>query len=178
MIFIETKLKGAYVIELEKREDDRGFFARTFCKNEAFPYDLKTDIVQANMSMSKKKGTLRGMHYQLAPHAETKLIRCTKGSLYDVIIDIRPDSATYKQWFGVELTQENYKMVYVPEGFAHGFVTLEDNTEATYLVTAEYNKDSERAIRYNDQAFSILWPVAVTELSEKDINHPDFTESL
>jgi len=174
MIFTETKLKGAYVIELEKREDDRGFFARTFCKSEALPYGLKTDIVQANMSASKKKGTLRGMHYQLAPHAETKLIRCTKGSLFDVIIDIRPESPTYKQWFGTELTADNYKMVYVPEGFAHGFVTLEDNTEAVYLVTAAYNKESERAIRYNDPAFNITWPVDVTELSEKDTSHPDF----
>lgn len=174
MIFTKTKLEGAYIIEPEKRSDDRGFFARIWCEDEFKAHGLNTNLVQANMSRSFYKGTLRGMHYQLPPFAETKLVRCTKGSIYDVIIDIRSDSPTYKQWLGVELTEENHKMLYVPEGFAHGFLTLTDNAEATYLVTAFYNAENERGLRYNDPAFGINWPAPITNISDKDAVHSDF----
>lgn len=176
MKFTETPLKGAFVIELEKREDERGFFARTFCQQEFAPYNLKSNIKQANASRSVKKGTLRGMHYQLPPHAETKLVSCARGALYDVTIDLRPDSPTYKQWFGIELTQDNGKMLYVPERFAHGFLTLTDNTEAMYLVTEFYTPEAERGIRYNDPQFAIDWPISVESVSEKDAAHPDYKE--
>src|SRR5215217_18507 len=132
MIFTETKLKGAFIIDIKKLEDDRGFFARSYCKNEFEAHGLNTNVVQANVSYNKKKGTLRGLHMQLSPYGETKLVRCTRGSLYDVIVDLRPDSPTLKQWIGVELRADNYRMLYVPEGFAHSFITLEDDTEATY----------------------------------------------
>lgn len=178
MIFTKTALDGAYIIEPEKRADDRGFFARIWCENEFKDHGLKTNLVQANMSRSNFKGTLRGMHYQLPPFAETKLVRCTKGGIFDVIIDIRKDSKTYKQWIGVELTEENHKMLYVPEGFAHGFLTLTDNAEATYLVTAFYNGEHERGLRYNDEAFAIKWPIAITNISDKDAHHVDFTEGI
>jgi dTDP-4-dehydrorhamnose 3,5-epimerase len=173
--FIETKLKGAYILELEKRGDERGFFARTWCQHEFQEHGLVAEVVQQNTSVSKFKGTLRGMHFQIAPHQETKLIRCTKGALYDVIIDLRPDSETYKQWIGVELTEENYKMLFVPKDFAHGFITLLDDTEATYLVSTFYAPEAESGIRYNDPAFGIQWPVPVTTISDKDNSWPDFT---
>ena len=176
MIFTETTLKGAFTIELEKREDDRGFFARTFCANEFEEHGLETKIVQTNMSRTLKKGTIRGMHYQKTPHEETKLVRCTKGAIYDVIIDLRKDSPTYKKWFGAELSDTNYKMMFVPRGFAHGFVTLTDNVEVTYEVSAFYTPGVEAGIRFKDPAFNIQWPVEVTEYSEKDVSHPDYTE--
>lgn len=178
MIFTKTKFKGAYVITPEKRTDDRGFFARIWCEDEFKAHGLKTNPVQANVSRSSFKGTLRGMHYQLPPYAETKLVRCTKGAIYDVIIDIRSDSPTYKQWLGVELTEENHKMLYVPEGFAHGFLTLTGNAEATYLVTAFYNAENERGLRYNDPAFGINWPAPITNISDKDAAHPEFKEEV
>lgn len=177
MIFTETKLKGAYVLEIKKLEDERGFFGRSWCANELSEYGLKTDLAQANTSFSKKKGTIRGMHYQLDPFQETKLVRCTRGAIYDVIIDLRPDSPTFKQWIGVELTQDNYKMLYVPEDFAHGFITLEDNSEVTYLVTQFYTPGAEAGIRWNDPLFNINWPVEPTVISEKDRNHPDYKPS-
>ncbi|HXV42374.1 MAG TPA: dTDP-4-dehydrorhamnose 3,5-epimerase [Anaerolineae bacterium] len=174
MIFHETKLKDAYIIEIEKREDERGFFARGWCQHEFEAHGLVPRIVQANISYNKKRGTLRGMHYQIAPYAETKLVRCTRGALYDVIIDLRPASPTYKQWLGVELTAENYKMLYVPEGFAHGFITLEDITEATYQVSQFYTPGAEGGIRYDDPAFGIKWPVEVQVISAKDQSWPDY----
>jgi dTDP-4-dehydrorhamnose 3,5-epimerase len=175
MIFEETKLKGAYIIDLEKHEDDRGFFARTFCRNELTANGLIADVAQANMSLSKTRGTVRGMHYQKAPYEETKLVRCTRGALYDVIIDLRPDSLTYSQWIGVELSADNYRMLFVPKNFAHGFITLADDTEATYLVSQFYAPGSELGIRWNDPRFGIQWPIAVQVISEKDENWPDFT---
>lgn len=178
MIFSKTELDGAYIINPELRKDERGFFARIWCEDEFKAHGLNTDLVQANMSRSNFKGTLRGMHYQTPPFAETKLVRCTKGAIFDVIIDIRKDSPTFKQWIGVELTEENHTMLYVPEGFAHGFLTLTDDAEATYLVTAFYNGEHERGIRYNDPAFGIEWPTSVTQISEKDAVHLDFTEGL
>jgi dTDP-4-dehydrorhamnose 3,5-epimerase len=174
MIFTETKLKGAYIIELQKIEDARGFFARGWCQNEFEAHDLVPRVVQANVSHNKKRGTLRGMHYQVAPYAETKLVRCTRGALYDVIIDLRPDSETYKQWIGVELTADNYKMLYVPEGFAHGFITLEDDTDAFYQVSQFYTPGAERGARYNDPTFHIEWPTEIQVISDKDKNWPDY----
>lgn len=174
MKFIETPLKGAFVIELEKRGDERGFFARTFCKKEFEANGLNNEIVQINNSLSKDKGTLRGMHYQLSPKSEDKIVRCIKGCLYDVIVDLRPDSITFKKWFGTELSAENRNMLVVPKGFAHGFITLEEDTEAFYLVTEYYSPEHERGIRYNDPAFGIKWPIEPVIISDKDKNHPDF----
>jgi dTDP-4-dehydrorhamnose 3,5-epimerase len=174
MKFTQTPLKDAYIIELEKRGDDRGFFARTFCKNEFGVAGLNNEIVQINNSLSKDKGTLRGMHYQLNPKSEDKIVRCISGKLYDVIIDLRPKSETFTQWFGVELTAENRIMLFVPKGFAHGFMTLEENTEAFYLVTEFYSPEHERGIRYNDPRFGIKWPMEPAIISDKDKNHLDF----
>ena len=174
MIFNETKLAGAYILDLQKHEDERGFFARTFCQKELEAHGLISDVAQANTSLSRSRGTLRGMHFQKSPHEETKLIRCTRGALYDVIIDLRPDSATYKQWVGVELTADNYRMLFVPRNFAHGFITLADDTEANYLVSQFYAPGSELGIRWNDPAFDIQWPIDVSVISDKDANWPDF----
>lgn len=174
MIFTETKLKGAFVLDIKKLEDERGFFGRSWCANEMKDHGLNANICQANTSLSKQKGTLRGMHYQLDPYQETKLIRCTHGSIYDVIIDLRPDSPTYKDWFGIELSRDNYKMLYVPEDFAHGFVTLEDDVEVTYLVTQFYTPGAEAGIRWNDPGFNIKWPLTPEVISDKDMIHPDY----
>ncbi|PSL06595.1 dTDP-4-dehydrorhamnose 3,5-epimerase [Cecembia rubra] len=174
MIFKETKLKGAFEIEIKKLEDERGFFGRSWCANEMAEYGLNSAIKQANTSFSKTKGTIRGMHFQKAPYQESKLIRCTKGAILDVIIDLRPDSPTYKEWIGVELNESNYKMLYVPEDFAHGFMTLEDNSEVTYLVSQFYTPGAEAGIRWNDPAFNIEWPMNPTVISEKDRNHPNY----
>ena len=174
MIIEQTKLSGAFVIELEQHQDDRGFFARTFCKNELEAHGMISDVAQANMSLSKKKGTLRGMHYQKAPHQESKLVRCTRGALFDVIIDLRPESPTFKEWFGVELSADNYKMLYVPRDFAHGFLTLTDNTEVTYMVSQFYAPGSELGIRWNDPQFGIKWPIDIEVISEKDMQWTDF----
>lgn len=176
MIFNETPLKGAYIIDLERRGDDRGFFARFFCINEFDRLDLDRNVVQINNSLSANKGTLRGMHYQLPPKSETKVIRCISGALYDVILDLRPGSPTFGQWFGAELTAENRRMMYVPKGFAHGFLTLDDNTEALYLVTEFYAPEKERCIRWNDPSFNIKWPFEPIVISPKDRNAPDFDQ--
>lgn len=174
MIFTETRLKGAYIVELEKREDHRGFFARAWCQKEFEAQKLIPRMVQTNISFNKKKGTIRGIHYQVAPDEEAKLIRCARGAIFDVMIDLRPDSPTFMQWLGVELTAETHKMLYVPENFAHGFQALEDNTEVTYQVSQFYCPASERGIRYNDPAFGIRWPVAHKVVSDKDNSWPDF----
>ena len=175
MIFTETNLKDAYIIDLQKIEDQRGFFARGWCQNEFEAHGLAPEVVQANLSYNHHKGTLRGMHYQKVPYAETKLVRCIKGALYDVIIDLRSDSPTFKQWLGVELTAENYRMLYVPEGFAHGFQTLVDQTEAFYMVSQFYTPQAEGGLRYNDPAFAIEWPLKVEVISDKDHNWPDYS---
>ena len=174
MRFHETPLPGACTIELDKRGDDRGFFARAFCQDEFRAQGLVTDILQINDSLSAHKGTLRGMHYQLAPASETKIVRCIRGALWDVMLDLRPDSPTFGQWFGTELTAENRRMMYVPRGFAHGFITLADDTEAFYMVDAAYAPDQERGVRWNDPKFAINWPLQPTVISDKDANHPDF----
>jgi dTDP-4-dehydrorhamnose 3,5-epimerase len=174
MKFKKTKLKGAYVIEIEKLSDERGFFARAWCQKEFEAKGLNADLAQANVSYNSKMGTIRGMHYQIAPYQECKLIRCTRGAIYDVIIDLRPDSPTYKQWTGVELTSDNYTMFFVPEDFAHGFQTLADDTEITYQVSQFYTPGSEQGIRFDDPAFNIRWPQEVTIISDKDRTWPDF----
>jgi dTDP-4-dehydrorhamnose 3,5-epimerase len=174
MIFTETRLQGAYLIDIEKREDHRGFFARTWCQHEFGEHGLVARLVQANLSFNRQRGTLRGMHYQTPPYAEAKLVRCTRGAIYDVIVDLRPDSPSFKQWIGVELSAVNYRMLYVPEGFAHGFQTLEDNVEIMYQVTQFYTPEAEGGIRYNDPALGIMWPLEVTVISEKDAAWADF----
>ena len=178
MIFTETKLQGAYVIEIKQITDDRGFFGRSWCQKEMEDHGLNGNVVQSNTSLSKLKGTIRGMHYQKPPYEETKLIRCTKGAIYDVIVDLRKDSPTFMQWFGIELTEDNYKMVYVPENFAHGFVTLKDNSEVTYLVTQFYTPGSEGGLRYDDPQLNIQWPIDIKVVSEKDKSQPDFNKSI
>jgi dTDP-4-dehydrorhamnose 3,5-epimerase len=174
MIFIETGLKDAFVIEIERREDERGFFARSWCQGEFEAHGLNTRIAQCNISLNTKKGTLRGMHYQAEPCEEAKLVRCTRGSLYDVIVDLHPDSQSYKKHLGVVLTPDNGKMLYVPEGFAHGFLTLEDNTEVHYQISEFYAPDHARGFRWNDPAFAIVWPAEVKIISDRDRNYPDF----
>lgn len=174
MIFSETKLKGAFVIDLELREDDRGYFARAFCEREFEARGLITRFPQCNTSWNVRAGTLRGMHYQLEPHGEVKLIRCTKGRLIDVIIDLRPDSPTYCEHIMVELSQENRRMLYVPVGFAHGYQALENGTEAFYMVGEFYTPTHERAVRWNDPAFGIQWPIPDPILSPKDAVVTDF----
>jgi dTDP-4-dehydrorhamnose 3,5-epimerase len=176
MKFTATEIQDVFVVELEKREDERGFFARGFCQREFDDHGMISQVVQANISYNRFKGTMRGMHYQVAPCEETKFLRCTKGSIYDVIIDMRPESATYKKWFGVELTDKNYKMLYVPRNFAHGFQTLEDETEVMYLVSEFYAPHTERGIRYDDPAFDIHWPLAVSQISDKDANWPNYVD--
>jgi dTDP-4-dehydrorhamnose 3,5-epimerase len=174
MKFIVTPLKGAYLIDLEKHGDDRGFFARVFCQNEFQKIGLATEFKQVNNSLSALKGTLRGMHYQLLPSAEVKVVRCIRGALYDVILDLRPDSPNFGQSFGEILNAENRRMMYVPCGFAHGFMTLTDNTEVLYFSSEFYNPELEKGIRYDDPNFKINWPNKPTEISQKDANWQDY----
>ena len=174
MIFTETPLKGAYLIDLEKRGDERGFFARAFCEQEFGAQGLATRFVQANNSLSAQKGTLRGMHYQLAPKAETKVVRCIRGALYDAILDLREGSPTFGQSFGAELSAENRRMMYVPKGFAHGFFTLTDDAEAFYFVDELYAPQCERGVRWDDPRFAVVWPGVPTVISDKDRGYRDF----
>jgi dTDP-4-dehydrorhamnose 3,5-epimerase len=174
MKFHETPVKGAYVIEMEKRGDERGFFARAYCEDEFKQHGLLSHYAQTNNSLSVEKGTLRGMHYQLPPVSEVKIVRCISGSLFDVIVDLRPQSETYGKWFGVELNAENRLMLYVPRGFAHGFITLAENTEAFYMVSDPYTPGGERGLRYNDPKFGIQWPAEPTVMSDKDQAWPMF----
>lgn len=174
MISKETKLKGAYWIEVQKKEDERGFFGRAWCRNEFNQYQLKTDFVQHNISFNTRKGTLRGMHYQKEPFQEAKLIRCTKGSIFDVIIDLRQDSPTYKQYSCFVLSQDDHMELYIPEGFAHGFITLEDNSEVMYLMSQYYHPDAAAGIRWNDEQFNIPWPIKPLVISTRDASYPDF----
>ncbi len=174
MKFTETKLKGAFILDLEPREDSRGFFARTFCQKEFEAHGLKPIVAQCNCSFNHKKGTMRGMHYQLPPAAETKLVRCTRGAVYDVIVDLRPDSPTYLQHIGVELSEHNRRQLYVPEMFAHGYLTLTDGAEVAYQVGEFYTPGCERGIRYDDPALKIEWPIPIEVISEKDASWPAF----
>ena len=178
MLFTETKLKEAYIIEPEKLEDERGFFARTWCRREFSERGLNPRLAQCSISFNSKRGTLRGMHYQLPPHEEVKLVRCTRGGIYDVIIDLRPYSPTFKQWFSAELTANNRRMVYVPEAFAHGFQTLSDETEVAYYISEFYAPEYARGIRWNDPAFGVQWPLEARIISQKDQSYADFRSSV
>jgi dTDP-4-dehydrorhamnose 3,5-epimerase len=174
MIFVETTLKGAYVTHLDRVEDERGFFARSFCQKEFLARGLKVDVAQSNISFNNRKGTLRGMHFQLPPKAEAKLVRCTRGAIYDVIVDLRPDSPSFCQWVAVELTADNFAALYIPEGLAHGFQTLQDNSEVFYLMFEFYAPEYASGVRWDDPVFGIQWPLANPILSERDRSYPLF----
>jgi len=177
MIFEETPLNGAYIIHPERLEDNRGFFARAWCKKEFEQHGLVANLVQCNISYNTSRGTLRGMHYQEKPYEETKLVRCTAGAITDVIIDIRPESTTYKKWISVELSAENRTMLYVPQGFAHGYVTLVDDAEVFYQVSEFYTPGVEHGIRWNDPQFQIVWPMGDNlVISGKDTSWPDYED--
>lgn len=178
MEFKKTEIAGAFIIDIEKYEDERGFFARGYCEKEFREQDISFKMVQANIGYSKRKYTLRGLHYQQKPHAEAKLVRCVQGALYDVIVDLRPDSPTYKKWTGIELSDDNYTMFYAPAGCAHGYQTLQDDTEVFYMVSAFYAPEFERGIRWDDPAFNIKWKETDNVIiSDKDRNWPYFSES-
>ena len=174
MKFLETPLESVFVIQLEPVDDERGSFARVWCRDEFEANGVATSLAQANVSFNRRRGTLRGLHYQIAPGEETKVVRCTRGALWDVAVDVRPDSPTYLKWFGLELTPDNGTMLYVPRGCAHGYVTLVDATEAFYLTSAPYAAELERGVRWDDPAFSIEWPVAPLIISDKDASWPSF----
>jgi dTDP-4-dehydrorhamnose 3,5-epimerase len=174
MIFHETGLDGAFVIEIEKWKDDRGFFSRLWCRKEYEDNGLNSSVAQINVGYSIKKGTLRGLHYQVAPHEEVKIIRCTKGAIYDVIVDLRPSSPTYMQWISKEISEDDRLMIYVPEGFAQGYITLTDNTEIYYQASQFFAPESARGIRYDDPAFGIRWPATVTVISDADRRWPNW----
>jgi dTDP-4-dehydrorhamnose 3,5-epimerase len=177
--FTETPLRGAFLIDLERREDERGYFARLWCEQELQRHGLVSRFVQCNTSFSRKCGTIRGLHYQVAPHAEVKLMSCVQGAVYDVIVDLRPDSRTFRRWFGVELTAESGRMLYVPEGFAHGFQTLCDDSRVSYPVSAAYCPAAERGVRWDDPAFGIAWPeTRQRHISPKDRSWPDHRDSI
>lgn len=176
MIFRETRLAGACLIDLEKRVDDRGFFARTWCRDEFAARGLATTFVQGNVSFSPIVGTLRGLHFQRPPHAEAKLVHCSRGAVYDVIVDLRPESATYQQWLGLELTAETHQMLYVPERFAHGFQTLGPDTEVSYMMSAPYVADAASGLRYDDPDLAVEWPLPVSRVSARDRSWPRLFE--
>jgi dTDP-4-dehydrorhamnose 3,5-epimerase len=177
VIFTETRLAGAYVIDPEPHADERGLFARTFCAKEFAQHGLSTIPVQCNISQNRYKGTLRGMHWQAPPHEEAKLIRCTRGAIHDVLVDLRPGSPTLGEHLGIDLTADNRRMLYVPEGFAHGFLTLEDGTEVFYQMSAFYEPAAARGLRHDDPALGIRWPAEVTVVSERDRSWPDWEDS-
>jgi dTDP-4-dehydrorhamnose 3,5-epimerase len=174
MTFHETKLRGVFEVHLEPKADERGFFARAWCQNEFDEHGLNPRLVQCNVSLNSRKGTLRGMHYQEAPCAETKIVRCTHGAIYDVALDLRPQSPTFKQWVATVLSAVNRYMLYIPEGCAHGFLTLEDQTEVFYQMSEFYHAELSRGVRWDDPAFHIVWPGEVEVISERDRTYPDF----
>jgi dTDP-4-dehydrorhamnose 3,5-epimerase len=174
MRFTETKVAGAFLIEPEPIADERGFFARTWCREEFADHGLVPDLAQANISFNHRQGTLRGLHYQAAPHAEAKLVRSTRGAIWDLALDLRRDSPTYLAWFGAELSDENRAMLYVPEGCAHGFLTLTDDAEVAYQMSAPYAPEAARGVRFDDPAFGIEWPGEVVVINERDRTYPDF----
>jgi dTDP-4-dehydrorhamnose 3,5-epimerase len=175
MIFQETALAGAYIVELKKFEDERGFFARAWCQAEFGELGLVRQFVQANQAYTRKRGTVRGLHYQAEPHSEAKLMRCIQGAIFDVIVDLRPDSPTFKQWLGVELSAQNRRALYIPEGCAHGYQALQDDSEVFYLVSQPYAAQAERGVRWDDPAFAIDWPITASVIiSEKDQNWARF----
>jgi dTDP-4-dehydrorhamnose 3,5-epimerase len=176
LVFVETKLPGLYIIEVDKMEDERGFFARTFCQHEFEAHGLNPRVAQCSTSFNKQKGTLRGMHYQVAPYAEVKVVRCTAGAIYDVAVDLRPDSPTYKQWVAVELTADNRRAIYIPAGCAHGFQTLVDNAEVYYQISEFYHAEAARGVRWDDPAFGVQWPLPEGPImSERDRSYAHYT---
>lgn len=175
MIFSETEIKGVYLVDLDRLQDDRGFFARSWCRREFSQRGLVTDLAQANIAFTLRRGTLRGMHYQAAPHEEAKLVRCTRGEAYVVALDLRSNSSSYARWIGVELTAENRRAIYVPPGCAQGYQTLEDDTETFYQMSAFYAPDAACGVRFDDPLFKIQWPLAVTVMSDRDRNWPDYS---
>ena len=174
MEFLKTNLPGVFEILIEAKPDERGFFARTWCQKEFEAQGLASNLVQCSLSFNKRKGTLRGMHYQTAPHEETKLVRCTQGAIYDVVLDLRLKSPAFKEWVAVELTAEKRNMIYVPQGCAHGFLTLEDGAEVSYQMSEFQHAESARGVRWDDPAFQIKWPANVEVISERDRTYPDF----
>jgi dTDP-4-dehydrorhamnose 3,5-epimerase len=176
MTFHETKLARVFEIALDLNRDERGFFARSWCQKEFDQKGLNSKVVQCNISFNVRKGTLRGVHYQDAPYQEAKLVRCTKGSIYDVVVDLRPESPTFKEWIAAVLTAEKRNMLYVPEGCAHGFLTLEDETEVFYQMSEFYHGELSRGVRFDDPAFQIVWPDKVEVISERDRTYPNFEE--
>jgi dTDP-4-dehydrorhamnose 3,5-epimerase len=176
VLFTETKLIGAFIIDLERREDNRGFFARAFCQHEFTDHGLKPVIAQANIGFNRRRGCVRGMHYQYPPAAETKVVRCTRGAVLDIIVDLRPESPTYLEHISVELTADNHRAIYVPERFAHGYQALEDETETSYQVGEFYAPGAEGGLRYDDPALGLTWPLSVTEISDKDAGLPLLAE--
>jgi dTDP-4-dehydrorhamnose 3,5-epimerase len=174
LLFSETKLSGVFIIEPEPQRDERGYFARTWCEREFQEHGLDSRVAQCNVSYSAKKGTLRGMHYQIAPRGEAKLVRCVRGAIYDVVIDLRPLSSTFRQWIGVELSDVNHLMLFIPQMFAHGFQTMRDQTEVFYQMSEFYSPECGRGIRWNDPAFGIEWPDDHRIISHKDLSYPDF----
>ncbi|MEX0828312.1 MAG: dTDP-4-dehydrorhamnose 3,5-epimerase [Haliea sp.] len=176
MQFHTTTLDGAWLIDLEPARDQRGFFARTFCVDEFMTHGLETRYPQHSISVSARKGTLRGMHYQREPHSEVKLVRCVRGTIWDVIIDIRPNSSTYRRWQAFELSDSNGSQLYIPKGFAHGFQTVSEDVEVNYLISEPYRSEAARGIRYDDPNFAIAWPLPVTSISEKDLRWPNFAD--
>lgn len=174
MEFIKTPLGGTFVLEMERLDDDRGFFARSWCKKEFESHGLNPDLVQCSVSFNKRRGTLRGMHYQVKPYEEAKLVRCTMGAIWDVIVDMRLDSPTFKKWFATELSAENRRMLYIPEGFAHGFLTLENHSEVFYQISEFYHPECARGVRWNDPAFNIEWPDATPVINDRDMSYLDF----
>ncbi len=178
MIFTETSLSGAFIVDLEKSEDERGFFARSFCSDEFRAHGLKTEIAQSNVSFNRKQGTLRGMHLQIAPRAEAKLVCCTRGAVHDVIVDLRPEAPTYCKWVAVRMTEDDGRALYVPEGVAHGFQTLMDNSEVFYQMFVAYAPEWQRGVRWDDPVFGITWPVSNPIISEKDRAYQDYVPEL
>jgi dTDP-4-dehydrorhamnose 3,5-epimerase len=175
MIFTPLSLTGAWIIDIERLEDDRGFFARTYCQKQFAEHGLNPNIAQCNISYNKVKGTLRGMHLQVEPFQEVKLVQCIQGSIFDVMIDLRPNSPTFCEYVGVELSAENHKMLYIPEGFAHGFITLEDHSTIFYQMSQFYAPSYARGFRWNDPRFGINWPIDVKVISDRDRSYPDFS---
>jgi dTDP-4-dehydrorhamnose 3,5-epimerase len=176
MLFRRTKIEGAWIIELVRHDDERGFFARTWCTEELAEHGLKTGLAQCSVSYNARAGTLRGMHYQVAPKAETKIVTCWRGAIYDVVLDLRPQSPTFKQWFAEELSEEMLRSVYIPEGCAHGFQTLKPGALVYYQMTGSHSPDHARGVRWDDPAFGIEWPMATCVISGRDATYPDFTE--
>jgi dTDP-4-dehydrorhamnose 3,5-epimerase len=178
MNFRETELPGVFEVRLEPKPDERGYFARTWCQQEFTAHGLSSNIVQCNTSFNLKKGTLRGMHYQQEPNAEIKLIRCTRGKIFDVVLDLRPQSPAFKKWTSLILSSSSQNMIYIPEGFAHGFLTMEDDTEVFYQMSESHSAESARGVRWNDPAFKIDWPEEVVVISERDRSYPNFVSNV